>query len=104
MKPRYSGPPRIRVSWPPTQTPREGKLRAGEPVLHPLIRYANNKAAEAVETSRCCGCGFEHVMVYRVFLSSGGRIKNRPNDWWLTVSAYPVENTRPKRPVKRAKP
>ena len=75
------------------QLPRErGQLKAGEPVFIPLVRYTNNRSAEAVETNRCCGCRFEHTMVYRVILST-----HKEPKWYLSVSAYPIENTRPKR-------
>lgn len=95
--PRYVGPKRDRISWPPHQRTDGDKpyLHPGEPKLLALGRWKNDKSLSTSWWLGCCACGFRHVLTFNVFRDISG-------DFWLACRAYADESTRPAS-VKRAR-
>jgi len=58
----------------------------GEPVIHRLVRHANDKTLTADTTSECCDCGLTHTRTYNIFRVSS-------NKWYLVERVYRVPGT-----------
>ena len=58
----------------------------GEPIIHELVRHANDRTLTADTASECCDCGLTHTRTYNVFRVSSGK-------WYLIERVYRVPST-----------